>query len=205
MEMNSFYLSRVLGSKVFTKNREYLGRIQDFGVENELKNPKIKVIKVKMSNGIINFKWQDVFIKKESGQYIVTMSKIEDTKIEDVIFLAQHVLDKQIIDVNGRKVVRVNDIRLLNYGTNVFIIAADVGIEGILRRIGIAKPMVRMGFKLSSKLLLWNNVKTIFTSNENIMLSKTYNKLDLLCPSDLTDIIEDFDEKSGMMIFSNLV
>ena len=205
MEMNSFYLSRVLGSKVFTKDREYLGKIQDLGVENELKNPRIKAIKVKTSRGIVNFKWQDVFIKKESGQYIVTMSKIEHINLDDVIFLAQHVLDKQIIDVNGRKVVRVNDIRLLNYGSNVFIIAADIGIEGILRRIGIAKPMVRMGFKLSSKLLLWNNVATIFTSNENIMLSKTYNKLEILCPSDLTDIIEEIDEKSGMMIFSNLV
>ena len=205
MEMNSFYLSRVLGSKVFTKDREYLGKIQDLGVKNELKNPQIKVIKVKMSKGIINFKWQNVFIKKESGQYIVTMSKIEHINLDDVIFLAQHVLDKQIIDVNGRKVVRVNDIRLLNYGSNVFIIAADIGIEGILRRIGIAKPMVRMGFKLSSKLLLWSNVERIFRSNENIMLSKTYNKLDLFNQSDLKDIIEDFDEKSGMMIFSNLV
>lgn len=203
MEMNSFYLSRVLGSKVFTEDREYLGKIKDFGILNKLKNPKIEIIKVKTCRGFLNFKWQDVLIKKESGQYTVTMNKVEDINLDDVMFLAKHVLDKQIIDVNGRKVVRVNDIRLLNYGRNVFVVAADIGIEGILRRIGIAKPIVMMGFKLSSKLLLWNNVATIFGSNENIMLSKTYNKLDLFHPSDLSNIIEDFDENSGM-IFSKL-
>jgi flagellar motility protein MotE (MotC chaperone)/sporulation protein YlmC with PRC-barrel domain len=204
MEMNSFYLSRVLGSKVFTKDKEFLGKIKDLGVINKLKNPKVEAIKVKTSRGILNLKWNDVFIEKEKGQYIMTISQIEDIDLNEVMFLGHHVLDKQIIDVNGRKVVRVNDIRLLNHGTSVFVVAADIGTEGILRRIGIAKPIVKMGFKISSKLILWNDVETIFRSNENIKLSKTYNKLSILHPSDLADIIEDFDENTGMMIFSSL-
>lgn len=204
MEMNSFYLSRVLGSKVFTKDREILGKIKDIGVINKLKNPRVEAIKVKTSKGILNLKWKDVFVEKENGQYVMTINKIEEIDLDDVMFLGQHVLDKQIIDVNGRKVVRVNDIRLLNHGSSVFVVAADIGTEGILRRIGIAKPIVRMGFKISSKLILWNDVETIFRANENIMLSKTYNKLSILHPSDLADIIEDFDENTGMMIFSSL-
>ncbi len=204
MEMNSFYLSRILGSKVFTEDSRFFGKIKDIGVINRLKNPRVEAAKVKTKKGIINLKWKNAFVKKENGQYKVIINKIEDINLDDVMFLGQHVLDKQIIDVNGRKVVRVNDIRLLNYGTNVFVVAADIGTEGILRRLGVAKPIVRMGFKLSSKLILWNDVETIFRSNENIMLSKTYNKLSILHPSDLADIIEDFDENTGMMIFSSL-
>ena len=49
MEMNSFYLSRVLGSKVFTKDREILGKIKDIGVINKLKNPRVEAIKVPCS------------------------------------------------------------------------------------------------------------------------------------------------------------
>ena len=165
MEMNSFYLSRVLGSKVFTKDREILGKIKDIGVINKLKNPRVEAIKVKTSKGILNLKWKDVFVEKENGQYVMTINKIEEIDLDDVMFLGQHVLDKQIIDVNGRKVVRVNDIRLLNHGSSVFVVAADIGTEGILRRIGIAKPIVRMGFKISSKLILWNDVETIFRAN----------------------------------------
>ena len=190
MEMNGFYLSRILGGKVFTKDSKFFGKIKDIGVVNKLKNPIVKAVKVKTSKGIINFKWQDIFVKKQDGQYIMIINKIEDINLEHVVFLAQHVLDKQIIDVNGRKVVRVNDIRLLNYGTNIFVVAADIGTEGILRRMGIAKPMVRLGFKLSSKLILWNDVETIFRPNENIMLSKTYNKVWILNPSDLADVFQ---------------
>lgn len=204
MEMHSFYLSRVLGGKVFSANNEFLGRIKDLGVTNKVRNPKVIAIKVKTPKGIVIFKWEDVLVQKEHGQYVIILKNMEKITLDDVMFLGQHVLDKQIIDVNGRKVVRVNDIRLLNHENNVFVVAADIGTEGILRRIGIAKPIVKMGFTISSKLLLWNDVETIFSSNENIMLSKTYNKLSILHPSDLADIIEDFDEKTGMMIFSSL-
>jgi sporulation protein YlmC with PRC-barrel domain len=204
MEMNSFYLSRVLGSKVFIKDNNFIGNIKDFGVINTLKNPKIEAVKIKTPRGIINFKCPDIFVKKQNDQYIVIINNIEDVNLEHVTFLAKHVLDKQIIDVNGRKIVRVNDIRLLNYGTNVFVVAADIGAQGILRRIGIAKPIVRMGFKLSSKLILWNDIAKSFKSNESIMLSKTYNKLSIIHLSDLAEIIEDFDENTGMMIFSSL-
>lgn len=121
-----------------------------------------------------------------------------------VIFISHRVLDKQIIDVNGRKVVRVNDIRLADLGTGVFVVAVDIGTEGILRRIGIAKPLVSLGIKIPSKLILWNSVETIFSQNENIMLSKTYNKISIFHPSDLADIIEDFDPNTGMMIFKSL-
>lgn len=204
MEMNSFYLSRVLGRKVYTKDGSFFGKIKDLGVTNKIKNPKIEAIRVKTANDIVDLKWKEVFVKKQDGQYAIVCNEIENLDLKDVMFLAEHVLDKQIIDVNGRKVVRVNDIRLLDFGTSVFVVAADIGTEGILRRIGIAKPIVKLGFKVSSKLILWNDVEAIFRSNENIMLSKTYNKLSILYPSDLADIIEDFDENTGMMIFSSL-
>ena len=52
--------------------------------------------------------------------------------------------------------------------------------------------------------MLWSDVETILDSSENIMVSKTYNKLSILHPSDLADIIEDFDVNTGMAILSNL-
>jgi Mg/Co/Ni transporter MgtE len=113
-------------------------------------------------------------------------------------------MDKQIIDVNGRKVVRVNDIRLALLSAGMFVVAVDIGTEGLLRRLGIAKPIMKLGIKVPSKLILWNDVETVFSGSENIVLSKTYNKLSTLHPSDLADIIEDFDTKTGMTIFAHL-
>ncbi|AJA50107.1 magnesium transporter MgtE [Clostridium pasteurianum DSM 525 = ATCC 6013] len=204
MEMNSFYLSRVLGRKVFTEDRMLVGKVKDLGIKNTIKSPRVEVIKVKTSNGIIYISSNNISINKEKGQYAIICHEIKKIVLKDIMFLSQHILDKQIIDVNGRKVVRVNDIRLANLGNGIFIVAVDIGTEGILRRIGIAKPITKMGLKISSKLILWKDVETIFSSNENIMLSKTYNKLSILHPSDLADIIEDFHGNTGIMIFSSL-
>jgi predicted transcriptional regulator/sporulation protein YlmC with PRC-barrel domain len=204
MEMSSFYLSRILGRKVVTKDGTFVGKIKDLGIIEELKTPRVEAIKVKTSKGLKIIEWNDVTINKEKGQYVLVCNKLKERSTENIMFLAHHVLDKQIIDVNGRKVVRVNDVRLATLGSGVFVVAVDIGTEGLLRRIGIAKPLVWIGFNLSSKLLLWNSVETIFRSNENIKLSQKYNKLSILHPSDLADIIEDFDTNTGMMIFSSL-
>ncbi|WP_406542406.1 hypothetical protein [Clostridium ljungdahlii] len=53
----------------------------------------------------------------------------------------------------------------------MFIAAVDIGMDGLLRRIGIAKPLKRLGFKISSKLMLWDDIQTAFTSKD-ILLSK---------------------------------
>lgn len=204
MEMSSFYLSRILGRKIFTKDKRFIGKIKDLAIRDSLKTPKIEAIKVRTANNVIYISSDNISVNKENGQYTIVCDEIKESNYKDIMFLSKHVLDKQIIDVNGRKVVRVNDIRLVNTGDKIFIVAVDIGTEGILRRIGIAKPIIKIGFKPSSKLILWNDVETIFSSNENIMLSKTYNKLSILHPSDLADIIEDFDVNTGMMIFSSL-
>jgi magnesium transporter len=53
------------------------------------------------------------------------------------LWLAENILDKQIVDINGRKLVRVNDVRMVMIPSGTYAIAVDVGIEGLLRRIGI--------------------------------------------------------------------
>lgn len=204
METNSFYFSRVLNNKLYTSEMKVIGKIKDFGVVNELKSPKVVVVKVKTNEGIKNVNWDNIIVKKQNGQYILTCTKLEEVNIKNMMFLKEHILDKQIIDVNGRKVVRVNDIRLAYLSTGFFVVAVDIGTEGLLRRLGFAKPLKRIGLKTTSKLMLWSDVETILDSSENIMVSKTYNKLSILHPSDLADIIEDFDVNTGMTILSNL-
>lgn len=204
MQMSSFYLSRILGNKLYTPENKMIGKIKDFGVDTEFRNPKVVTVKVKTSLGFKYLNWEFVSINKESGQYVITCTKQEEVSVDNIMMLGKYVLDRQIIDVNGRKVVRVNDVRLVSIKSGVFVVAVDIGTEGILRRLSIAKPLKKMGLKISSQLMLWNDVQTTFSSNQDIKLSKTYNRLSILHPSDLADIIEDFDAKNGMILFSSL-
>ncbi|HEX3026526.1 MAG TPA: CBS domain-containing protein, partial [Clostridia bacterium] len=84
----------------------------------------------------------------------------------------------------------------------------DVGLEGLLRRLGVAKPLklILKPFKvgLPSKLILWDEVETIDFGHAGIKLSTVYSKLETLHASDLADIIEDMDSKRQAEIFASL-
>ncbi|MCB2298447.1 CBS domain-containing protein [Clostridium tagluense] len=203
---NNFYLSRILGNKIYTPDMKVIGRLSDLGVVNELKSPHVTTAKVKINSGIKDYDFKNFSITKQKGQYILICNKIEEYTPPNTLFLRKHILDQQIIDVNGRKVVRVNDVSLSYLEKGAYVVAVDIGIDGLLRRIGIAKPLKMLGLKVSTKLMLWNDVEAIITSNENIVLSKTYDSLSILHPSDLADIIEDFDTKAvGSLMSTDFV
>lgn len=204
MKYMSLYLSRILGNKVYSKDGNFLGRLKDIGVATEFKNPKVIVAKIKTSSGLKFYSWSGFEIVKKQGQYVISCSETIDVSPDNTTMLVKHILDKQIIDIDGRKVVRVNDIRLFMLQSGTFAAAVDIGAEGLLRRLGFAKPLKRLGLKLNSKLMLWDEVAAVIPSNENIQLSKSYDRLSTLHPSDLADIIEDFDTKTGAIIFSRL-
>jgi Mg/Co/Ni transporter MgtE len=99
-------------------------------------------------------------------------------------------------------------VRLATLPAGTFAVAVDIGIEGLLRRIGISYPIKRILslFRVSipAKFILWDDVQAIDFSNLNIKLSKSYAKLHTLHPSDLADILEDLGKKSSTSVFSAL-
>ncbi|MCU7493929.1 MAG: magnesium transporter [Ignavibacteria bacterium] len=204
MQFISFDFSRILDLNIFSHDYQIIGKLKDVAVTNDVRNPRVRAAKVKTKDGIKFINWDYITLSKRHGQYHLSCTKLEEMPVEDLLMLNKQVMDKQIIDVNGRKVVRVNDIRLALLSAGMFVVAVDIGTEGLLRRLGIAKPIMKLGIKVPSKLILWNDVETVFSGSENIVLSKTYNKLSTLHPSDLADIIEDFDTKTGMTIFAHL-
>ncbi|MDP4088022.1 MAG: CBS domain-containing protein [Bacillota bacterium] len=204
METNRFYLSRILGNKIYDKDNNVIGKLKDLGIINELSNPKVVAVKTKTNDGIKYLDWSNFTIEKRKGQYVLTCNKMAEANSDNVMFIRKHVLDQQIVDVNGRKVVRVNDISLAVSNSGIFVVAVDIGLEGLLRRIGLAKPIKAISSKLPSSLILWKDVEAVFSNNESIKLSKNYNKLSILHPADLADIIEDFDTNTGISILNSL-
>ena len=104
---NNFYLSRILGNKVYTPDMKVIGRLSDLGVINELKSPHVTIAKVKTNSGIKDYDFENFSITKQKGQYVLVCNKIEEYVSPNTLFLRKHILDQQIIDINGRKVVCV--------------------------------------------------------------------------------------------------
>jgi magnesium transporter len=207
---STFYISRIQGHRVLSDARRKIGVLQDLIVDLNSERPKVIAAKIKIGYQSINVDFSNIEILKEKGKYVIICKHIEEMDIspEHTLVIGKNILDKQIVDIDGRKLVRVNDIRLVMISTGTFIIAVDVGVEGLFRRLSIAKPLNKLikpfGRNLPSNLILWDDVATINFENGGIKLSKTQEKLSTLHPSDLADIIEDLDRQAQLAVFNSL-
>ncbi|GAV21700.1 magnesium transporter MgtE N-terminal domain-containing protein [Carboxydothermus pertinax] len=208
--VTSFYLSRIIGNKIWTEDGKNLGKLKDLVIDAKEIKPLVIAAVYKKGKNECFLDFSQVEIYKEKGQYVLKAKNVVEIELlkEDKIMLVKHILDKQIVDINGRKVVRVNDIRLANLATGVYVVAVDIGVEGILRRLGLAKPIKRFlkpfGKRINSKFILWDEVEPIVSPRSDLKLSTTYSKLATLHPSDLADIIEELDKITQMAVFTTL-
>jgi len=215
----TFYLSRTLGIDVYDTHDNFIGKVCDILVEqnpvksdeDETARPKVTALKLKISKITRYVDFSHVTITKFNSNYDITCKQVveaNDDIINNSLPLVQCILDKQIIDLNGRKLVRVNDVRLATIRTGTYAIAVDVGMEGLLRRIGLSKSLKWFlnifGTAIPSKFILWDEIEAIDFSNLNIRLSTTFTKLNHLHPSDLADIIENLGTKAKTEVFSSL-
>ena len=207
---STFYFSQIIGNKVYSQSGTQLGKLIDLIVDIDFTKPKVVAAKLNTVSGVITVDFSSFIIEKQSNQYYIKTSELKEYSPEGkkVFLLARNVLDRQIIDMNGRKLVRVNDIELAIISNGTFLLAADVGIEGLLRRLGVAllfsKILQPMGITLSNHLILWDEVETVDDGRSEIKLSKDYSNLEKLHPSDLADIIEDMNRYAQIALISSM-
>jgi magnesium transporter len=124
----------------------------------------------------------------------------------DELWLARQVLDRQIVDTEGRRLVRVNDLQLARVTTNgghYRLAGADVGSLGMLRRLGIER--LALGFlrllrrPQAATVIPWNEVAPL-QADEPIRLRISRDKIGELHPADIADIIEELDRPMGQAL-----
>ena len=215
----TFYASQIIGSKIIDQNGKYIGKVADIIVNTaqpgityeEAFRPVIVGLKTKINGEVRFLDYNFIKIQTDRKRYTFMCSQIvllTETVLENGLPLGKNIIDRQIVDINGRKLVRVNDVRMVSIASGTYAIAVDIGTEGLLRRLGIGDLVNKMLsiFKLTlpTQFILWDDVEAFDTSNFNIKLSHTSSKLQLLHPSDLADIIEEMGVHSRTKIFESL-
>ena len=208
--LTTFYLSGIIGKVAFGADGDAIGIIKDLLVNaipsgnNDPNQQLVTGIRLKIKKEIRFYSFKSFMVTKAREVLNVTCTnliELDAGEVSNGLLLVENILDKQIVDMNGRKLVRVNDVRLATLPTGTFAIAVDIGIEGLLRRIVIASPIKVLlsvfRINIPAKFILWDDVQAVDFSNMNIRLSKSYSKLHTLHPSDLADIIEDFSRVPG--------
>lgn len=133
--------------------------------------------------------------------------------LEDFFLLERDLLDQQIIDVHGRKVVRVNDVDLhpssVNGGVDIKISEVDVGLRGAVRRLlsGVvpADALELLVQKLKPRVIPWEFVDLIETDPaRRVKLRIEHERLSQLHPADIADIVEDLAPAEREAVFETL-
>ncbi len=136
------YLSQAIGRPVRDQYGEPIGTVADLLVAIGDRYPPVTGIVVKTNGREIFLQWTSVTSLDAGGATLGT-SAIDITKFQqrpNEIRLKLDLMDRQIVDIDGRKVVRVNDLRLDEVEGALHLVAVDVGTTGLLRRLGMEGP-----------------------------------------------------------------
>ena len=132
----------------------------------------------------------------------------EPSLSDDELLLKDTLLDKQIVDTNGAKVRRVNDLQFLKARKGLHLVHVDVGFRGLMRRVGMEKAMDTFlhglfDYSLPDQFISWKFVQPL-VSPDLLRLKITQNRLAQLHPADLADIIEELDINQRTAVFQSL-
>jgi len=208
-KFSSFFLSKFLYKKVYDEDGEFIGKLWDVYVTTQEGFPRIIGYQIKKDGEVINCEFKNINFYEENEKGIIKVQGGREIILQKYSYLlSKHLLDRQIVDINGKKLVRVNDLRIAEIAGEYRVIAVDSGVMSLGRRLG-AEKLVEYFFKLAKKkpedaLIIWDNVESLEMVNNNLKLSVPYKKLSKLHPADLADILEDMDINYRKRVFESL-
>src|SRR5260370_15337829 len=210
------YATELMGSKTYDVGGHYVGRVREFFIE-PAESPN------RVSHYLLSRGHFQPLVAKHNQVASVASGKMELSVSERALDLyrpneswlavQKDLLDQQIIDTRGRKVVRVNDVDLTPFQTNgnveLRVTQVDVGLPGAVRRLlqGVVPSLVvrKLQSKLPQSAIRWEFVNLVEPDPlRRVKLRITHEKLEDLHPADLAEIMEDLSAAERQGIIASL-
>src|SRR5438128_9900308 len=203
------YLSEIQHRTVIEPNGDEVGKHADVAVVPQGQFPAAQWAILATPNGEKVLRWAD--LAPEIGHFRLR-SRLANTPDQqlpaEALRLARDLLDKQIVDTHGAKVVRVNDLQLAEHEGQLRLVGADVGLRGLLRRVGAEGMAERVaglaGRRLPRGIIPWHLVERLETTGAPVRLTVPHGKLALLHPADIADIVEEMTADERVAVFQQL-
>lgn len=201
------FFSQLQGIKIVDKNETVVGKLNDLSIR-----PGETLLEISRIVYISNILQEKVILPMSSVCSIdceikldLSREEIPPGKLsEKELLLTETILDKQIVDIDGLKVVRVNDVLLAQVKGALCLVGVDVGFKGILRRLGISwlsKPILD---KIPNHIIPWWYIDPLDPSLRRIHLKISKKSIQDLHPADIADIIEELNNKDRLLVLNSL-
>jgi len=210
------HATEVLGAEAYDLNGNFVGRVREMFIEPA--DQPNRVARLMLSRG----RYGTLMVRHDQvgsispGTIRLTVDErtLEAYRPNDAwLAVRKDLLDQQIIDTSGRKVVRVNDIDLAEHKTNAHtelrVTQVDVGLPGAVRRLlqGVISPSAirHIQEKLPPRVISWDFVNLIEPDPmRRVKLRITHQKLEQMHPADLADIMEELSHKERQAIVGSI-
>lgn len=198
------YLSEIIGRPVTDLDGIAVGKLTDVIVRPwaEFPHPLIEAVAIEGKGGrrILPF----AAVAALLSPVIPLKYRLDDAPLfelkEDDVLLSRDVLDKQIIDTEGARVVRVNDVELVRVNGTIYVSNVDVSWVGIVRRLGLVGLAHFLSGHLKKKGIAWDDVE-LMRRDQEMHLRVPAEKLHELHPADLAEIVRDLNKlESGQLL-----
>ncbi len=215
------YLSEFLGLQVIASDEKVLGRFEDFSMNlNNDIYPRAKgliICRGGMASSYAEVPMSEfqrldghcVHLKCPSGAVVFSSQKPACE-----FALRRDVLDQQIVDVENRKVERVNDVHLLRVENQYHVAHVDVGLRGLVRRLDLepfADAFVRFfkknaDYLTAEELVSWKNSQVLTIGNQKnvLKLDVSRAKIAKIPPTALADLMGDLDVFEQASLYRSL-
>ncbi len=205
------YASEFIGRPVADADGKRIGKLKDLIAERirDVPHPHLVAIEIKQPSG-------SIFIPIEDVAALISLAIPLKKKLTDItpyepksedLHLVRDVLDKQIIDTDGMRVVRVNDLELTRVNGSIYVANVDISGVGLIRRLGLEGLANRLssrspGGELPS-IISWDNIE-LLSIDQPMRLKVPSSKMAELHPADLAEILSDLSRQEGSQILESL-
>jgi CBS domain-containing protein/sporulation protein YlmC with PRC-barrel domain len=212
--MSIVALSELLGATVRDASGTVRGRVREIAVTPQDHPTRIAYLIVKTADG------ERMLPAEALRSCGVTVRAVDDaagwerfSPSDGVLLLKRDLLDQQIIDVHGRKVVRVNDVELDSTPVNshlfLRVVAVDVGARGAIRRLvkGMVPAFTLRALleRIPPRVIPWQYIDLLETDPaRRVKLKIAYEGLSKLHPADIADIVEDLPPAEREAVFETI-
>jgi len=194
--LGEFYFSQLSNKPIWDSLGRRIGRLYDMAIRWDSVSPQVTGIRyAKGIPALIPIEW--VVSWDSSGLHLnAAFDPLLTCPLhDDETFIGKWLLDKQIIDLEGSRLVRVNDISLswVSHDDHQYIVlvAVDIGVRGLFRRLGVEFLLSR----IENKFVGSQYIKPIESRTSSLQLTREKEQLRQLHPADIADIIEEMDYK----------
>jgi magnesium transporter len=214
MTDNLLFFTELLSMPVFDLKARRIGRVKDAALVPLVHASRIDRLLVGGEYSWLTVRYDQVgSISLDRGIHLSDELLVPYHDDEYMMRIGRDLLDQQIIDFTGRKVVRVNDVTMAigrDAGHDILIVRdVDIGVRSILRRLlqGVVPPrgIRRLQKHIPPKSISWEFANVVEPDSlRRLRLNISYSKLEEMHPADLADIVEELGPAEREAIFETI-